>query len=134
MLGWLTGGFSSTSSPGRIFALRLAKTPSLLPAPMTRPVVVDSGNDGSCVDESVEALSAGRPLIALCLASSGWRSLWVFSLSSSSDGESKVSARVRSASETRRSCSEGACEGANDDVRERKDGGGEFGIAVEEMS
>lgn len=124
-------------------ALRFAKTPSfaMLPPPYTLMGVVASGaNLGSsvirlcsaCRGSSLPAsgtafaltFSLLRPRMSRCLASPLRPSS---SESSSSDGESNVSASVRSASLAKGSRSESRRLDVGDEVLDLKEGGGEEG-------
>jgi hypothetical protein len=139
-----TGGFSSRSSPLVGFALRFAKTPSFCPAPYVLSDLVDPPKMGSCVTllsipflgrigvSSLSSLASGCnvsgfPRIKRCRSSTP--SERSSSLPSSSLGESKVSASVRSASLARGSSESRPREApVGDDARLRKEGGGESGI------
>jgi hypothetical protein len=128
-----TGGCSSNFSPVSGFALRFANTPSdPEPPPYTLPPT-GGVNAGRCV--SLLSMIAGRPsaagvsllicsvdevagvpLINRCLSSPS------FSSSLSDPSASNVSASVWSTAES--------CRDEGEEVRDRKDGGGELGIAV----
>lgn len=134
-----TGGCSSTFSPLSGFALRFANTPSdPEPPPYTLPVPGGGVSAGNCVTRlwpeggrpslvivvvvtpapisSNDATVVGVPLINRCLSSPS------FSSSLSAPSASNVSANVWS---TTVSCLE-----EGEEVRDRKDGGGEVGIEV----
>lgn len=130
----LTGGFSSKSSPTFGLALMFANTPSLallLPTALPLPpagtafvkvgiavcVLAGASGLGACV---ATGLPAELPISRL-------RSRVSSSSSSASEGASKASSRSRSSSELCRAVSR---EWRRDEGCERKDGGGEFGMAT----
>lgn len=127
-----TGGFSSTSSVRDGFALRFAKTPSLV-LPVPTILVVVGAKAGYCVtlvstgalpDVSVVVDLTSR----LVLPSSSASPVAEASSSSSSEGESNVSASVRSASEANGSSRDmRRVEDVGDCGRDVNGGGGDEG-------